>query len=422
MRIVDQGTFGPTPLAPRLAPLNHANKWHSWRGLHLPDAYEGLSPELKALHHRAVIEDKSPMNYYSFTGIGAAGFLNHLITRDLEAIPIGAGVYTPWLDEQGKVVIDTPVFRLADSHYVTMGGILEDWLSQHAQGHDVAIEDWSDTKIVMPLQGPASRGIIEAATGESWAEVKFMHGRRTIVGSRDVWVWRAGYTQQLGYELHANREDAIEVFDAIFEAGRNFGLMPIGQNAVQVARTEAGIIVPGIDYTRAGPDAQIAAYALLDDEGVVSPGEIGLSRLVEVDKTKPFIGKEAYLQEQETGGPARTLVGLSVEWHDVVALFEQAGQAPEITRRIDYRRHKVLHAGDAIGKATSLCWSPTIGQQIALAQIDRAHATVGAELTMEWREHGASLTPARLDDVVSGTLGATVTPLPFVAKAEKFGS
>jgi aminomethyltransferase len=419
-RIVDQATFGPTPLARRLAPLNHANKWHSWRGLHLPDAYEGLSPELAALHRRAVLEDKSPMNYYSLTGKGAAGFLNHLITRDLEATPIGAGIYTPWLDEQGKVVIDTPIFRLGETHYVTMGGILENWLGQHAGGYDVTIEDWSDTKMVMPLQGPASRTIVESVTGEDWSAVPFMGGRPATIGSCEVWVWRAGYTRQLGYELHTNRDDAIAVFDAVSDAGRDSGLMPIGQNAVQVARTEAGIVVPGIDYTRAGSDPNIAAYALLDEDGVVSPGEIGLGRFVDVDK--PFIGREAYLREQQAGGPARTLVGLDVAWRDIVGLFERAGQAPEITRRIDYRRHRVYHGDDLVGKATSLCWSPTISRQIALAQIDKAYATPGTELALEWREHGAGSDPARLGDVVNGTVGATVTSLPFVAKDSKFGN
>ncbi len=348
--------------------------------------------------------------------------VNHLITRDLSKIEVGAGTYTPWLNEQGKVVIDTPVFRTGESDYVTMGGILENWLEQHTDGYDVEIEYWCDIEMVMPLQGPASSRIIEAVTGEDWSDVKFMHGRRTTVGSSDVWVWRAGYNQQLGYEIHANRDDAVDVFDVVFGIGQDFGLMPIGQNAVQVARTEAGLIVPGIDYTRAGSDANIAAYALLDDAGVVSPGDIGLDRFVRVDKPTPFVGKESFLAERETGGSARSLVGLRVHWQDIVALFQQAGQAPEITRRIDYRRHKVLHEGVDVGKATSLCWSPTIRQQIALAQVDRAYSATDTELTMEWREHGASLTPARIEDVVSGPVRATIVPLPFIAKDKKFGT
>ena len=108
-RIVDQASFGPTPLTPRLGPLNHGNKWHSWRGLHIPDSYEGLAPELRALHRRAVIEDKSPMNYYSIMGDEAVRFLDYLVTRDVSRIPIGAGIYTVWLNESGKVVIDTPI-------------------------------------------------------------------------------------------------------------------------------------------------------------------------------------------------------------------------------------------------------------------------------------------------------------------------
>ena len=419
-RIVDQATFGPTPLTPRMGPLNHGNKWHSWRGLHIPDTFEGLNPELKALHHRAVIEDKSPMNYYSIVGKDAVTFLDHLVTRDLSRVEIGAGIYTVWLNEQGKVVIDTPIFRVGQSHYVTMGGILRDWLSEHAGSYDIEIRDESDVKMVMPLQGPLSGEIIERTTGEDWSDVKFMRGRLTTVGSAEVWVWRAGYTSQLGYELHLDRSDAVDVFDAVMRVGQRFGLMPIGQNSVQVARTEAGLIVPGIDYTRAGSDLNIASYALVDTEGVVSPFEIGLGRFVDFDKPSPFIGKEALLDEQANGGPARRLVGLDVPWRDIVSLYEQAGEAPEVPRRIDYRRHRVLHSGDVVGKATSLCWSPTIRREIALAQIESRHSDVGTTLTVEWREHGTALSAELLGDVVNGTVQATVVPLPFVQKAKKF--
>ena len=403
-----------------MGPLNHGNKWHSWRGLHIPDTFEGLSPELKALHHRAVIEDKSPMNYYSIVGRDAVRFLDHLVTRDLSRVEIGAGIYAIWLDEQGKVVIDTPILRVGDSHYVTMGGILENWLAEHSGSHDVEIHDESNVKMVMPLQGPLSGQIIEGATGEDWSDVRFMRGRPTTVGSAEVWVWRAGYTSELGYELHLDRSDAVDVFDAVMEVGQRFGLMPIGQNSVQVARTEAGLIVPGIDYTRAGSDLNIASYALVEGEGAVSPFEIGLGRFVNFDKPSPFIGREALLDEQANGGPARRLVGLDVAWPDIVALYEQAGEAPEVTRRIDYRRHRVLHDGEAVGKATSLCWSPTIRRQIALGQVERRCSETGTALAVKWQEHGSALRPELLDDVVSGTIRATVVPLPFVPKAKKF--
>jgi len=403
-----------------MGPLNHGNKWHSWRGLHIPDTFEGLSPELKALHHRAVIEDKSPMNYYSIVGPEAVRFLDHLVTRDLSRVEIGAGIYTVWLDEQGKVVIDTPILRVGESHYVTMGGILENWLAEHVGSNDVEIHDESNVKMVMPLQGPLSGEIIEGVTGEDWSDVKFMRGRPTTVGSADVWVWRAGYTAQLGYELHLDRSDAVDVFDAVMAVGQRFGLMPIGQNSVQVARTEAGLIVPGIDYTRAGSDLNIASYALVEGEGAVSPFEIGLGRFVNFDKPSPFLGKQALLDEQANGGPARRLVGLDVAWQDIVSLYEQAGEAPEVTRRIDYRRHRVVHNGGVVGKATSLCWSPTIRREIALGQVERECSEIGTALTVEWREHGSALSPELLDDVVSGTVRATIVPLPFVSKAKKF--
>ena len=216
---LDPNRVGPTPLTERMGPLNHGNKWHSWRGLHIPDTYEGLSPELKALHQRAVVEDKSPMNYYSISGPDAAALLDRLVTRDITRVEVGAGVYTPWLNDDGKVVIDTPVFRLGEFHYVTMGGILTDWLAAHTTGYDVTVGDQSDETMVMPVQGPASRGIIQAATGEDWTGTRFMRGRPTKIGAASVWVWRAGYNPQLGFEVHMDRRDAIAVFDAVVAAG-----------------------------------------------------------------------------------------------------------------------------------------------------------------------------------------------------------
>lgn len=419
MSIMDQSFFKPTPLGPRTAQLNHANKWHAWERYHIPDAYEGVNAELRALHERVVLEDKSPMNWYSITGPDARRFLDYMLPRDLTRLEAGAAMYTPWLDERGKVVVDMPVFQLDEKTCVTMGGHLEKWLRQHIERFTVEIEDISEEFVVMPLQGPSSRAVIEAATGEDWSDVKFMRGRRTQIGGCDLYVWRAGYSSKLGYELHTKSNNAVRIYDAIMEAGKPFGILNIGQNAVQVARTEAGIIVPGIDYARSGPDPNIAAYASTSEEDLVSPFEIGLGQLINLDKPGDFIGKEALLKEKANGGAPRKLVGLKVNWRDIVSLYEAEDLPPEISRRIDYRRHMLQHDGQVVGRATSVCWSPTIQKEIAIGRLKREIAEPGTRLSMEWAEHGTRLIEERLAEVVHGLVGATVVELPFVAKSTK---
>jgi len=344
-----------------------------------------------------------------------------MLPRDLAKLEVGAALYTPWLDQRGKVVIDTPVFRLDDTTYVNIGGRVGEWLGQHAKGFDVAIRDVSDEFMVMPLQGPKSRATIEAATGQDWSALRFMRGRRTRIGGCELTVWRAGYNSKLSYELHCRRDDAVRIYDAIIEAGGPFGILNIGQNAVQVSRVEAGIIVPGLEYARSGPDANIAAYVTTRDEDLASPYELGLGWLIDLDKAVDFIGKQALLQERANGGAPRQLVGLEVDWRDMVALYERAGAAPEISRRIDYRRHTLRHDGEVVGKASSMCWSPTVRKEIALAQVRKELAKPGTRLSMDWAEHGIRLTEERVAECVHGPVGVTLVDLPFVPKASKLG-
>lgn len=420
--MMDLSAFRPTPLAVRYSRLVHANKWHAWAQYHVPEAYEGLTAELKALYERVVIEDKTPMHFFSISGPDSVRLLNDMTPRDFSNLQVGAAKYTPWLDDSGMVNIDTPVFRLDETTYVNVGGPIGNWLNEHCAGYDVEVADISDQWTVMPVQGPRARATIEEATGQNWTNLRYQHGQRTQIRGCDVYLWRIGFNGQTGFELHTSFEEAPLVYDAIVELGQQYGILNFGQNAVHHARVEAGIIAPGWEYARAGSDSNIAAYATLDKEDLASPFELGLGRLVELNKPEDFIGKRALLRKQAQGGPARRLVGIEINWRDIVELYEANHAAPEISRVRDPRRHVLRQDREPIGKASSMTWNMRLGKLIALAQVRVDLATPGTRLMMDWVEHGTRLTEERIAEVVHGPVAATVVPLPFVGKSAKLGS
>lgn len=422
LTVMDQSAFRPTPLALRYSGLVHTNRWHAWAQYHIPDAFEGLTADLRALHERVVIEDKTPMHFFAISGRDAVRFLNDMTPRDFSKVPVGVAKYTPWLDDDGKVIIDTPVCRLDETTYVNIGGPIGNWLNQHSAGYDVDIADVSDQWAVMPVHGPRARATIEGVTRQSWSDVKYQHGRRVRIDGCNTYVWRIGYNAQTCFELHTSFDDAPRVYDAVVERGRQYGILNLGQNAVHHARVEAGIVAPGWEYARAGPDANIAAYVTLDADDMVSPLELGLGRLIEFDKPEDFIGKKALEKEREHGGPSRRLVGLELDWRDIVALYEAAGVAPEISRLRDPRRHVLRRTGTPVGKASSLTWNPIMKRLIALGLVRKDLTALGTRLAMDWVEHGTRLTDERIAEVVHGPVNATVVPLPFVNKSAKFNS
>ena len=156
------------------------------------------------------------------------------------------------------------------------------------------------------MQGPLSRALLEAAAQASLADLPY-YGRRGLrIGTIDLDVSRTGYTGDLGYELWVSAGQAVALWDALIEAGAAYGLRPAGILALDVARVEAGLIMAEVDYTSAW-HAQTPAQTW-------SPFELGLGRLVDLDKEVPFVGRSALRREHERGGPPRRLVGLDLDW------------------------------------------------------------------------------------------------------------
>jgi aminomethyltransferase len=303
--------------------------------------------------------------------------------------------YTPWCDEHGKVLDDGTIHRLDDDSYRwTAADPQLRWLRLNARGLDVSITEDTDTIATLGLQGPLSRDVLEAATDESFADLRYFRRRQGRIGDLSFDVSRTGYTGDLGYELWVAATDAVRLWDALMAAGQAYGIRATGMLALDVVRIEAGLIMLEVDYTS-------SAHALVPEQSY-SPDELGLGRLVDLDKTTPFVGRAALRRERDAGGPPRRLVGLDLDWGEIERLYAAQDLSPALSAAA-WRQQVPVYASDRqVGRATSGTWSPGLKQNIALASVEARYEAAGNLLQMEWTVEGRR-----------GRVGATVVPLPF---------
>jgi aminomethyltransferase len=385
-----------TAFHPRTAPLNRKMQWREWSGYFASSVYADFHDiEYNAIREAAALIDVSPLYKYLVTGPDATRLVDRVITRDATKLAVGGVYYTPWCDENGKVVDDGTVHRLDQQRYRwTAADPQLRWLRQNSAGLDVTIAEETEATAALALQGPLARDVLEAATGESFADLRYFRRRGAKIGRTAIDVSRTGYTGDLGYELWIPTERAVAVWDAVVKAGAAYGLRPAGMVALDVVRLEAGLILLEVDYT--------SARHALNPEQHYSPFEIGLGRLVSFDKGD-FVGRLALEREQRAGGPPRRLVGLQLDWYDIEGLYDAQGLPPAISPSVDRSPVPVFAGGRQVGRATSHGWSPILKQAIALASVPPQYEAVGSQLAVEWTVEGRR-----------GRVGAIVVDLPFL--------
>jgi aminomethyltransferase len=349
--------------------------FRDWAGYYAASVYETHHDhEYNAIRNAAAMIDVSPLFKYRISGPDAARFINRVIARDIERVAVGQAIYCCWCDEQGKVIDDGTISRLAEDQYRwTAAEPNFRWFYQNSLGLDVKIEDISGELAALAIQGPTSSRLLQSVVGSEIANLKYFRVTRGRMAAVDVEISRTGYTGDLGYEIWMPWNDASRVWDALVEAGGPFDLHPAGMLALDVARIEAGLILIDVDYTS-------SKKALIESQKY-SPYEIGLGRLVDLGKEN-FIGREA-LAEENRRGPNRSLVGLELNWDDVERLYDATGLAPQVSSIASRVAVPVYRSGAQIGKATSTTWSPALKKLLALASISSPHARPGAEVQME---------------------------------------
>jgi aminomethyltransferase len=384
----------PTPFHSRTSTLCEAQNWRRWAGYLTAGSYE-LTHEREywAIRNSGALFDVSPLYKYLITGPDALRLLNRIVTRDVSKCAVGQVMYTPWCDEAGKVIDDGTISRLDERTFrLTSADPNLRWLHQNAFRLNVHTADVSDTTAALSLQGPNSRAILKRLCDADLDKLKYFRVTSTKIRDIPVQISRTGYTGDLGYEIWVDAKHAEALWDALMEAGHDYGITPAGILALDVARVEAGLLLIEVDY-------QSARHALIEAQKS-SPFELGLGWTVSFDKGN-FVGRKALMAEKARG-PAWQFVGLEVEWKGLERLYTEVGLPPQLPAITVRASLPVSSVGQQVGYATSSCWSPLLKKYIALAHLETAHARPGNLVMLEVTvEHRRRYTPAR------------VAPLPF---------
>jgi aminomethyltransferase len=382
----------------RTAALNRKGQWREWSGYFAATAYaDHHDIEYNAIREAAALIDVSPLYKYIVSGPDAVRLIDRVIVRDATRLAVGQVWYTCWCNEEGKVLDDGTVTRLEDDRFRwTAAEPNLRWIRMNAHGLDVDVEEISESTGAVALQGPLSRDVLEAVTGEPFGDLRYFRERPSRVRDIPVDVTRTGYTGDLGYELWVEADRAVDLWDVLMEVGEAHGLRAAGLNAVDIVRIEAGLILLEVDY--------VSARRALIPEQAYSPFELGiLGHFTNLDE-KPggFVGDKALEAERAAGGPPRRLVGLDIDWDDVEGLFAAQGLYPMIPQAASRAHVPVFDGRRQVGKATSTTWSPVLKRNVALASVAAKHEEPGTRLGVEWTVEARRY-----------RAGATVVGLPF---------
>ncbi len=365
----------PTPFHPRTSALCTSYKWKDWAGFAAVRSYDhSHEPEYFAFREAAGLLDVSPLFKYEVYGPDAGRFLARMMARDAGKLSVGRVAYTCWCDDEGKVVDDGTVTRLEEEYFrVTAADPSLAWMQRLAPGYRVTIEDSSERLAALAVQGPASRDVLKACADADLDRLKFFRATRASIGGASGWITRTGYTGDLGFEVWVESADALATWDAIMDAGRAYGLLPAGLDALDMTRIEAGFILLGCDY--------YSSRRVVLESRKSTPDEIGLGWIVELDR-EPFVGQAA-IRAERARGAAWALVGLEASWPELEALYESYGLPPALPAAASREALPVFAGDRQVGRATSHTWSPILKRSLSLASVRAPWATLGTALTLE---------------------------------------
>jgi aminomethyltransferase len=350
-----------------------------YRGYWLPNCFQGEDAiaEYWACRERAAIMDLSPLRKWEVLGPDAEQLIQRAITRDARRLSVGQVTYTAVCNDTGGMIDDATVHRLAHDNFRFVGG--DEYTGVHlrkladAESMRVWVKPSTDELHNVALQGPASRDILRAIvwtppTQQTLEELRWFRFTIGRIGDYDgipIVVSRTGYTGELGYEVWCHPDDGPAVWDAIWEAGQDHGLKPLGLTALDMLRIESGLIFAGAEF---------------DDQ--VDPFEAGIGFTVVLETEDDFLGKEALAERK--AHPQRVLVGLELEGQEV------AGHGDSV------------HAGRSqVGVVTSGTRSPVLRKNIALCR-----------MAVQYAEPGTEVEVGKLDSHQK-RIPATVVRIPF---------
>ena len=331
----------------RQAALNLRDAWSSWNGFKFADYYYDVDYEYFCIRNTCGTYDICPMQKYLIEGADALAMLDRMVTRDLNKLRINRVTYVAWCNDSGRMIDDGTIFRLGESKFLlTCGSPCLAWLRKSALGFNrLSIVEHTEALAALSLQGPTSFAVLKAMGLEATSALKPFDIGHYPFAEGEIMISRTGFTGDLGYELWIEPNLALTLWDRLYEAGANYGIQPYGEAATNMARLEAGFIMPYMEFNE--------ALKTVNFEYDQTPLELDLAWLVDFKKPH-FNGRRALLEQHKTG-PKTLLTKLNIE-----------GNKPAAEALL-YSDHD---CGDEIGYVTSAMWSPSVKANIALAMIN----------------------------------------------------
>ncbi|OVE75773.1 glycine cleavage system protein T [bacterium F11] len=329
--------------------LKNSGKMVPFAGWEMPVQYTSIKEEHLSVRNKVGIFDISHMGQVFVWGPEAEPYLQNLITNNLHKTTIGKGVYAHFLNEQGTVLDDIYVFRIEKEKFLVIVNASRReadlaWLEKHKANRNVEIME-APQAAGLALQGPLAGPLMDKLSSQANGLSKNEIGEFEI-GEVSTLISRTGYTGEDGFELFAPAGHLLPIWDVLFQAGKEFGLVPCGLGARDTLRTEVAYPLYGHE---------------LDDHH--TPLEARLGWVVKFDKG-PFIGREALLK-QKSEGMKNKLFGFKVESGGVA---RPNGQ--------------ILLNDNVIGTVTSGTFSPSLGFPIGMAYMPIETPDEGQKLTL----------------------------------------
>jgi len=331
-------------------------KMIEFAGYNMPVLYNNLIQEHLAVRNSVGVFDVSHMGEFMLKGEKALDLIQLVTSNDASKLTDGKVQYSCLPNDKGGIVDDLLVYRYSETEYylvVNASNIEKDWnwITKH-NTFGVEMENISDDLSLLAVQGPNAIKVLQKLTSVDLSAMEyytFTIGE--MAGISGVIISNTGYTGAGGFELYVNNKDARKLWDAVFEAGKEFNIMPCGLGARDTLRLEKGFCLYGND---------------INDE--TSPIEAGLGWITKF--TKPFIMSEHHKAIKENG-PAKKLVGFE--------MLERGGIP---------RQHHIIKdaAGNVIGEVTSGTQSPSLNKAIGLGYVAAAHSKVDTEIYIEIRD------------------------------------
>ena len=263
-------------------------EFYEWDGWPWPSSFGDAVAEYLAVRNAVGLVDSSGLRKWELRGPDALRAADRIVTQDCSAMPVGRVHYTPVCGDDGMMLDDITVFRLADDRVMLVSGLIasEAHFARPIGDLDVELVALSSERASLQLQGPRSRDVLARVTDVDLGGLAYFHCAEGTVAGEECIVSRTGYSGELGYELFSSPEAAATIWKALLDAGAEHGIRPYGLEAADYLRVESGLIFVTFDYM----------------PGEWSPFELGLGWAVKLDKGD-HVGKQALAQLAGGGAP-----------------------------------------------------------------------------------------------------------------------